>query len=328
MIVKSYLLEQNLDLIKENSLVLFYGENLGLKNDFKKKLQIKYKKLKIITFYQDEIINNNEMFFNEINNISLFDDKKIYFIDQASDKILEILENLKSENNDFKLFIFSEQLDKKSKLRTFFEKSKTNTIIPCYEDNEISIKKIISYTLKEFDNLTPQITNLIADNCNMNRIKLNNELEKIIIFFQNKKLNIEKIEELLNLKTNDDFNKLKDQALLGNKEKTNILLSDTIFEEEKNLYYLNLINQRLSKINEVLNSDFSNIEISINNLKPPIFWKDKPNFIAQTKKWNKEKIKKIFNDIYELELKLKSNSTSKNILFKKFIVDICCVANA
>ena len=217
MIVKSYLLEQNLDLIKENSLVLFYGENLGLKNDFKKKLQIKYNKLKIITFYQDEIINNNEMFFNEINNISLFDDKKIYFIDQASDKILEILENLKSENNDFKLFIFSEQLDKKSKLRTFFEKSKTNTIIPCYEDNEISIKKIISYTLKEFDNLTPQITNLIADNCNMNRIKLNNELEKIIIFFQNKKLNIEKIEELLNLKTNDDFNKLKDQALLGNK---------------------------------------------------------------------------------------------------------------
>ena len=64
------------------------------------------------------------MFFNEINNISLFDDKKIYFIDQANDKILEILENLKSENNDFKLFIFSEQLDKKSKLRTFFEKSK------------------------------------------------------------------------------------------------------------------------------------------------------------------------------------------------------------
>ena len=253
---------------------------------------------------------------------------KDLFIDQASDKILEILENLKSENNDFKLFIFSEQLDKKSKLRTFFEKSKTNTIIPCYEDNEISIKKIISYTLKEFDNLTPQITNLIADNCNMNRIKLNNELEKIIIFFQNKKLNIEKIEELLNLKTNDDFNKLKDQALLGNKEKTNILLSDTIFEEEKNLYYLNLIKQRLTKINEFLNSDFSNIEITINNLKPPIFWKDKPNFIAQTKKWNKEKIKKIFNDIYELELKLKSNSTSKNILFKKFIVDICCVANA
>ena len=126
----------------------------------------------------------------------------------------------------------------------------------------------------------------------MNRIKLNNELEKIIIFFQNKKLKIEKIKKLLNLKKNYYFNKLKDQALLGNKEKTNILLSDTIFEEEKNLYYLNLINQRLSKINEVLNSDFSNIEISINNLKPPIFWKDKPNFIAQTKKWNKEKIKR------------------------------------
>ena len=35
MIYKSYLLEQNFDLLKTN-LTLFYGENLGLQNDFKK----------------------------------------------------------------------------------------------------------------------------------------------------------------------------------------------------------------------------------------------------------------------------------------------------
>ena len=45
-------------------------------------------------------------------------------------------------------------------------------------------------------------------------------------------------------------------------------------------------------------------------------------------KWNKEKIKKILDEIYKLELKLKSNSSSKNTLFKKLIVDICAAANA
>ena len=51
-------------------------------------------------------------------------------------------------------------------------------------------------------------------------------------------------------------------------------------------------------------------------------------FSAQTKKWNKEKIKNVLNEIYKLELKLKSNTSSKNILFKKLIVDICAAANA
>ena len=36
MLVKSYLLEKNLNIIERKNLVLFYGENLGLKNNFKK----------------------------------------------------------------------------------------------------------------------------------------------------------------------------------------------------------------------------------------------------------------------------------------------------
>ena len=35
MIYKSYLIEKNISIIKQSA-TLFYGENLGLKNDFKK----------------------------------------------------------------------------------------------------------------------------------------------------------------------------------------------------------------------------------------------------------------------------------------------------
>ena len=34
------------------------------------------------------------------------------------------------------------------------------------------------------------------------------------------------------------------------------------------------------------------MEQRINQLKPPIFWKDKPNFISQAQKWTKQKLKK------------------------------------
>ena len=77
---------------------------------------------------------------------------------------------------------------------------------------------------------------------------------------------------------------MKDFALMGNKQKTNKLLSETTLEVEKNIYYLNVINQRLMKLIDIIKiKRESSIETVVNNFKPPIFWKDKPNFIVQAK---------------------------------------------
>ena len=59
---------------------------------------------------------------------------------------------------------------------------------------------------------------------------------------------INKIDSLLNLRENEDFNELKDEALSGNKDKINRLLADTVFEKENNVFYLNTINQRINII--------------------------------------------------------------------------------
>ena len=184
--------------------------------------------------------------------------------------------------------------------------------------------------LKNYSGLTPQIINLVTENSNLDRVKLNNELDKIVTYFQNKKIDYDKLEALLDIKSNDDFNNLKDEALMGNKLKTNKLLSNTVIDNEKNIFYLSLINQRLIKMKEVMSmSKGTNLEDAINKIKPPVFWKDKPNFVTQTKKWNEKKIKKILNKTYLLEIEIKSNATiNKNILIKKLMVDMCNLANA
>lgn len=329
MIYKSYIVENNLNIINTN-FSLFYGENLGLQNEIKEKIKIKNKKSFIINIDQDNLILNQDEFFSEILNASLFDEKKIYFINQGSDKILNIIKHIEPNIDNQEIYIFSKTLDKKSKLREYFEKSKNCSAIACYPDNEITLKKIILERLKEFEGLSAQNLNLIIDNCNYDRAKLNNELKKIISFFESKKINTSELEELLNLKLNDNFNELKDEALKGNKIKTNKLMSETLFETEKNALYLNIINQRLHKLSEVIQTaSNSNFEVALNSLKPPVFWKDKPAFLDQTKKWNNNKINKILKETYEIELKVKSNSiVNKNHLIKKLIVDICRIANS
>lgn len=329
MIYKSYLIEQNINALDKNK-TLFYGENLGLKNEFKNKIKKNNKDAEIINFTQEEIFKNTEIFFNEIINISLFERKKIYFINQASDKILDIIQEIETKLDDQKLYLFSDILEKKSKLRNYFEKSNSCVIIACYSDNEITIKKIIHAKLEGFNGLSPQNINLILDNCNLDRIKLDNELDKIVTFFRNKNIDYDNLEKLLDTKINEDFNILKDVALKGNKTLTNKLLSDTILDTEKNIFYLTLINQRLNKLMEIdhTSKDIS-LDDAINNMKPPIFWKDKPNFIEQAKKWNYKKISDALNKTYDLEIDIKSNSLiNKNIFIKKLIVDICQLANS
>jgi DNA polymerase III subunit delta len=326
---KSYLVEQNTDNLNEN-LILFYGENLGLKNDLKKEIIKKNIDAEKMNFLQDDIIKNEDFFFGELMNKSLFEQKKIYFIEQANDKILKLIEEIEDKIDNQKIFIFSEILDKRSKLRTFFENSKKCGVVPCYADNEISIKKIILNKLNSFQGLTTHNVNLIINNSNLNRNRLNNELNKIITFFTDKKIVDDKLELLLDSKINENFNLLKDEALNGNKIKTNELLSETIIEPEKNILYLNLINQRLNKLIDVSKiSKSKNLEEAINKIRPPIFWKDKNTFLFQAKKWNLSKINNILNKTYELEIKIKSNAAiNKNILMRKLLVDICVLANA
>ncbi len=328
MIYKSYEIEKNLENVN-SKMLLFYGENLGLKNDFKKNIKNIYSKSEIIFFNQEEIIKNENLLFNEIRNDSLFQEKKIFFIEQAGEKILKILEEIDPFIENNKIYLFADVLDRKSKLRNYFEKSKKNAAIACYQDNEITLKKIINSELKGFDGLTPFNINLILDNISMNRARLHNEIDKIKIFFDKKKIEKEELEKLLNIKVNDSFNALSDQALIGNKKNTNKLLSDTVIDTEKVNLYLNIINQRLDKLYDVNKDGKENLEKSINDIKPPIFWKDKPNFILQAKKWQLKKILKLRDKTYKLETELKSNSqTNKNILLKKLMVDICEMANS
>ena len=71
-----------------------------------------------------------------------------------------------------------------------------------------------------------------------------------------------------------------------------------------------------------------NIEALLSEIKPPIFWKDKPVIIEQSKKWNKEKIRTALNKTFNAEIEIKSNSSvKKELIIKNLIVDLCLLAS-
>ena len=137
MILKSYIVEKNIDSLKDYSSILVYGENIGLKDDIKEKIKEEHKNAELINFFQDEIIKKNQIVYNEINNTSLFNEKKVIILHEVSDKIFKIIEELlEKTGNSLKILVISGNLDKKSKIRNHFEKGNNIGIIPCYNDRK------------------------------------------------------------------------------------------------------------------------------------------------------------------------------------------------
>ena len=328
MIYKSYLIEKNINSIKEN-VILFYGENYGIKKDFREKIRKTNKDSEFLLFDQKNILENSSILYNELYNTSLFEKNKVLFLENVNDRILDVIQDVHLNLDNQKIYLFSDILEKKSKLRNFFEKSDKCAVIPCYIDNEVTIKNLILEKLKGYDGLTAYNLNLILNHVSLDRIKLNNEIEKIIAYFIDKKVKTRELSILLDVNLIDDFNFLKDEALSGNKEKTNDLLSDTVLDDEKAIYYLTLINQRLNKLYQIKKSKDLNLETAISKLKPPIFWKDKPRLMMQAKKWDEKRLKRVLEKTYNIEKMIKTNSfLNKQIILKELVINICDTANS
>ena len=230
MIYKSNLIEKKISLIKEN-IVLFYGENVGLQDELKQEIKKQYRNSSILNFEQDEIIKKEEDFYSEVLNTSLFHQEKLFVINNSNDKILEIIKKIETRLDVQKLFIFSNILDKKSKLRNYCETNSNFAVVACYKDNDGIIKNIILDKLKGFQGLTSENINLIIENSYLDRVKLNNELNKIITYFSKKTIDKTNLNNLLNTKINDNFSQLRDVALAGDRIKTNMLLTSLVLQK-------------------------------------------------------------------------------------------------
>ena len=194
MIIKSYEIKKKKLNFLKNNFFLLYGENLGLKKDIKIFITSEVKQkdvtVEILSLYENEIFDNEENFHNFVYSGSLFSDKKIITIYGGTDKIIKKINDVydKYPDNIF-LIIFSEILEKKSKLRNFFEKNEKTICIPCYLDNERDLEIIIQSELKKNNiKLSRETINLLIEKSNSDRNNLRNEIEKIKSYSLNKKM--------------------------------------------------------------------------------------------------------------------------------------------
>jgi DNA polymerase-3 subunit delta len=80
---------------------------------------------------------------------------------------------------------------------------------------------------------------------------------------------------------------------------------------------------RLQEIIKISADKNTKYEKTLENLRPPIFWKDKPIVSQQLKKWNLIDLQQIAAQINETEILMKKNSYLRNdIIVKNLIISL------
>ena len=322
MIIKSF--ELNKINPNVNKFILLYGKNEGLKNEFSRNLL--KKRINIKKYEEKEILDNPEVFIENIMSQSLFENERVIIIKRVTDKSLKIFEEINPKNIDNILIILnSDNLERKSKIRSLFEKNKTHVCIAFYPDTDRTLSQLTyNFLSKENISLSQSNINLIVNKCNGDRETLLNELKKIKFFSKNgKKITDENIQKLTNLIENHGISKLIDNCLAKNKKKIINILNDNNFNNEDCIIitrtFLNKAKKMLKLSNEFQIN--KNIDLTISSAKPPIFWKDKEITKQQIYKWKPENIKTLIYKLNDIELLIKKNINNSVNLITDFILD-------
>ena len=321
MIIKSF--EAGKIKIENNQFILLYGQNEGFKNELTNNLL--KNRSEVTTYDEKEILDNPEIFIENIISQSLFENEKTIVIKRVTDKLLKIIEEIISRNiQDIIIILNSYKLEKKSKLRFLFEKNKKYGCIAFYPDTEQTLSKFAyNFFKKENISISSSNINLIVSKCNGDREILLNEIKKIKYFNKSgKKIDEKNILKITNLIENHSISELIDNCLAKNKIKIIRILNENNFNNEDCILITRTF---LNKSKKILNlskeyKKNQNIDLTISSARPPIFWKDKEITKQQIYKWTPEKIKQLIYDLNGIELLIKKNINNSINLITDFLL--------
>ena len=336
MIVKSYEAQKNKLNLSKYNFFLLYGENFGLKKDIRDIIKIAVKQkndnLEVLSVYENEILNNEESFYNSIYSGSLFSNKKIITIFDATDKIIKKIDDIFDKNTEnVYLVIFSGILDKKSKLRNFFETNKKTICIPCYLDTPRDLEIIAQSEFRENNiSVSREVINLLVEKANSDRSNLKNEIEKIKAYSLNKKeLGLNEIKSLINFSGDYKSDILVNECLCGNVPQYKKIISELYINTVNQILLLRILSNKVQRLLNIKKQEdkSNNIDNLINNARPAIFWKDKELVKKQLSIWNLHELKKIISGINNTEYLCKKNPQASKVIFFNFFLKICTKAN-
>ncbi len=331
MIIKVFQLEKVVKDFDQFLSLLLYGPNEGLIREQIDQIIEKYlnfNEYEKIIFNAKELDGDSQALDDILRTVSMFHEKKLIIVESLKDKHLEVIKDI-CNNPPKNIFIIfkSENLIKSSKIRNFFENDKQCLALACYEDDKRSIMKTIENFIADNQlKLGRDVKDYLLQSLSVDRMVSKHELEKIKLYYKDKKTNLEldEVRNLLNDSSSKDLSKMNESVMYGNTSMSSLIINKLLSEGSNPISLIRgLINYiqriQITKIEMIKGNSFDN---AIKILKPPVFWKNKDSFQDHCLRWPLRSIEKILYNLVEAEIACKLNSQTSKINCEKTILII------
>ena len=310
-----------------------YGNNFGL-------IDICYSKLKenlkinlddpFTTNYfdEDKLLNNTESFFDELNSICLFQDKKTIIVDvRQSNKLHEIIKILNdlnfSEIKNTQVIIVSYLLKQSDSITKKIMNSKNSICFTCYEEDKDNVKNNLNKELIKLNlNLNNSQLNELTDKFSKDSKIIQNTFEKIRLQNRNSNINFDQLLHLVDDNNDKTVFEMINKLMTGNYYESIKLLTNFERVNISSSSILYLIKSKftlLKKCIKMRKKGFTKNEI-VNDKSLKIFFKEHSFIFKMLELWTLDDIDNCLNFLFKTELNCKSKKDYEYIFLNQLFL--------
>ena len=303
--------------------ILFYGNESGLISELIKSIyNIVQNKLEVSEIkYFDYKNDKDETLEHILKSSSLFSKINFIVIKNPQEQIITRIENIGKIDNI--IIINGENLNTKSKIKSYFDSHKNFISIPCYQLEKNYIKKTIDDFLKK-NNITLQDTAycFLIDNISENYLVLKSELSKLYIF-NNSSASLKNIQKLITQKNNINTDNCFFNCASGN---SSLILQEMNFSNKSinDSYEILISLKKFIHIlsNAVVNKNEYGLDHLVKIYLPKYLFLKKEIFREILSKTNLSKVSKINTMFQKTEYLLRKNSEQHREILERFLLNL------
>lgn len=281
-------------------------------------------------FYYSDVKDNFAKVVEELNENSLFwRGKKMVVIRYCSEAITKDIKSTLTNNeihSESLLVLHAEDLSATSNLRKFYESDNNCAALPCYLDDERTLRAVIIERIKNANyTISEDAINYLVNNLGNNRGITNKELEKLLLYKHNTDNHITLEDVSLIIDANLSVLLDKIHFTLFNLEISKAYrYIEKLLEEENAIFIIRgLANHvfRLLYAKSLITSG-KTIEEALKLIFPPIFFTYVANFKQQISLWSLENLQTLLKKLIDAEIYAKLNSSLGDTIVKDLVVKI------
>ena len=283
-----------------------------------------------ITLDDDDIRREPHLLSDRIETGSLLGEVEIVRVRTSGEKISKPVLDLIARADQMpagfanRLLVLNGSLNKRSKLRTTIEQSKSAAAIQVYSDTTESLKSIVQDKLATFDvEIAPEALEDFVGLLPGHRGLANQETEKLALYGKGlgRPLSVSDVREVCRTDAEDSVRDLAQAALSGEPDRTQAEYERVIESGTTTISVLRVLEMEIRRLLQARGLLGTGGDIG-KRLRPPVWGSEWPAFRARLDLWSATSLTRLLSAVHDMEMQAKTAGAASDPALRLLLLDI------